>query len=342
MDVEVEPVENVDEGVVPAGIEATEYVLYGGKGGVGKTTMAAATGLASARDDTATLVVSTDPAHSLSDSFDTDVPPEPRRIREDIPLYAAEIDPETALAETGLGEEVGEMVEGPFGDLLGGGPDADELSMNSTPGADEVAAIQFLLELFEDPRYERVVVDTAPTGHTLRLLELPELLDSMVGRLLRIRERVGGLLGGLSDALGDEQPSGPDLDEFAERIERLRGVLTDPERTDFRVVTVPEEASVREAQRLIARLSEFQIPVGTVVVNRVMQAPDEVADVETEFLSPNHTDCEFCARRWEVQQGALASAQELFRDHEVRRVPLLAEEVRGERMLRVVAACLES
>jgi arsenite-transporting ATPase len=72
-----------------------------------------------------------------------------------------------------------------------------------------------------------------------------------------------------------------------------------------------------------------------------MQDPTEVADVDPEWVvAPNHADCEFCARRWEVQQEALSASQEVFRGHTVRRVPLLAEEVQGERLLRVVAACL--
>jgi arsenite-transporting ATPase len=92
-------VEIVDDATtLPESVDAPEYVLYGGKGGVGKTTMAAATAVASATAGTDTLVVSTDPAHSLSDTFDTDIPPEPARIRDDIPLYAAEIDPDAVAA----------------------------------------------------------------------------------------------------------------------------------------------------------------------------------------------------------------------------------------------------
>jgi arsenite-transporting ATPase len=72
-----------------------------------------------------------------------------------------------------------------------------------------------------------------------------------------------------------------------------------------------------------------------------MQDPSEVADVDADFVVPNHTDCEFCARRWDVQREALERSQDIFRGHDVRRVPLFAEEVHGERLLRVVAACLE-
>jgi arsenite-transporting ATPase len=337
MEIDVEPVEAVeeidDDALVPAGIDAPNYVLYGGKGGVGKTTMAAATGLASARDDTATLVVSTDPAHSLSDTLEADIPEEPARIREEDPLFAAEIDPEDALADGPFGGEGGSPLGGMLGD------DVTDPFSGSMPGADEAAAVRLLLTYLDDPRFERVVVDTAPTGHTLRLLELPEMLDSMMGKIVTLRERMSGMF----DVFGDEDPEeGVDsLREFSDRIERLRALLCDPAKTDFRVVMVPEELSVLESERLLDRLAEFGIPVGTVVVNRVMQDPGEMSGLDPDwFVAPNHTGCEFCSRRWEVQQRALARSQDLFRGHEVRRVPLLAEEVRGERLLRVVAACL--
>jgi arsenite-transporting ATPase len=105
---------------------------------------------------------------------------------------------------------------------------------------------------------------------------------------------------------------------------------------------VPEEMSVLESERLRDRLGAFGINVGMVVVNRVMEDLTEVTETDGEFVSPSHEDCAFCARRWDVQQDALARAQDLFREHDVARVPLFAEEVRGERSLRVVAACLSA
>ncbi|MFA9416755.1 ArsA family ATPase [Natrinema sp. HArc-T2] len=359
-------------------IDGPDYVLYGGKGGVGKTTMAAATALDSARAGTPTLVVSTDPAHSLSDTFDTDIPAEPGRIRDDIPLYAAEIDPEAAMergetpfggAGAGAGTEAdddpfaggagaggaspfpgGEGAEGGplggLGDMLGGESPMDALFGGAMPGADEAAAMQLLLEYMDDERFERVVVDTAPTGHTLRLLQLPEIMDTMMGRLMKFRQRIGGMLEGVKGMFGgQEAPENEneleDLEVLRERIERLRAALQDPARTDFRIVMIPEEMSVFESKRLRQQLQEFEIPVGTVVVNRVMEPLSNVTDdVEGEFLQPNLDDCEFCQRRWDVQQSALAEAQDLFRGTDVRRVPLFADEVRGEEMLAVVAACL--
>jgi arsenite-transporting ATPase len=342
---------------LPEGIDAPEYVLYGGKGGVGKTTMAAATGLSSAAGGVRTLVVSTDPAHSLSDTYETEIPAEPSRVREDMPLYAAEIDPDDAMEEGMFGADgdpLGGM--GEMGDAMGGmggmgAPDdggAEEglgsLLGGTMPGADEAAAMRQLLEYLDDPRFDRVIVDTAPTGHTLRLLQLPEIMDSMIGRVMKLRNRFSGMMDGLKGMFGgggDDADPTADLDELQERIERLRSVLRDPAQTDFRVVTIPEEMSVVESERLVARLDEFGIPVNTLVVNRVMEGVGDVADVDPAWIvEPNPDTCEFCARRWEVQQAALRRATDLFRGRDVKRVPLLANEVRGEAALRVVAACL--
>jgi arsenite-transporting ATPase len=381
-----------DRADLPRGVDAPEYVLYGGKGGVGKTTMAAATGLASAADGTATLVVSTDPAHSLSDTLGVDVPAEPSRVREDIPLYASEIDPDEVMegpfaagpsgddaggfdaadidadenpfddtagddTQDPFGEDgqnpFGEGEQGPFGGMGGMGGMEELLGADgpmgmdpgAMPGADEAAAMQQLITYLDDPRFDRVVVDTAPTGHTLRLLELPEVMDSMLGRIARIRQRFSGMMDSIKGMFGAETQQGGmgDLDELRERIERLRAVLTDPERTDFRVVMIPEQMSVVESERLVERLDAYGIPVRTLVVNRVMEDLADVTDAPVDdrwVVSPDLDHCEFCQRRWRVQQEALQTATDLFRGREVKRVPLLADEVRGEDALRVVAACL--
>ena len=342
-DIDVTPVEEIDDEAVPVGVQAPDYVLYGGKGGVGKTTMAAATGLASARDGTATLVVSTDPAHSLSDTLDTDIPSEPAQIREEIPLYAVEIDPENAFGENPLGVEDS---LGPLSDLLG--DDMADPFGASMPGTDEAAAMRLLLQYLDDDRFDRVVIDTAPTGHTLRLLELPDVMESMIGRLIAFREKMSGMMGSVTGMFDDDDADDQmeegigDMRELSRRIERLRAVLQDPTKTDFRVVLVPEELSVMESERLLTQLEEFDIPVGTIVVNRVMEDLADVADVDADwFVSPNLDDCEFCKRRWDVQQKALQRSQDLFRGHDVKRVPLFADEVRGEEFLKVVAACLD-
>ncbi|RRJ28915.1 ArsA family ATPase [Halocatena pleomorpha] len=369
-DIEVEAVDSietideeatVDETTIPSGVDAPEYVLYGGKGGVGKTTCAAATALASANDGTPTLIVSTDPAHSLSDILQLPVPNEPARISEEHPLYGVEIDPESNDGQGGatldglfdgldgqgfgfgVGTGMGMGMDGESGDT---GP-TDQTAVDSGPmfpGADETAAVQLLLEYFDDPRFDRVVVDTAPTGHTLRLLSLPDIMDSMVGRFLSLREQMRGALGSMPGPFGapDAGDGMDQLEAFSDRIEHLRSVLRDPDRTEFRVVLVPQQLSVIESKRLLDRLEEFGIATGTIVVNRVTETVEHLSGVDQgEVVTPNVDDCTFCQHRWESQQEALQRAQSVFRGREIKRVPLFATEIRGPSMLRLVATCLD-
>ncbi len=335
VELEVEAVDAIAEEVGP--LDAPEYVLFGGKGGVGKTTMAAATGLASALDDTRTLVISTDPAHSLADMYDVHIGPEPTKLLEDAPLYGVELDPTATVenAESPFGQSLFDT-EGPLGALLGDG---------AMPGADEAIALQQLLTSMEDDRFDRTVVDTAPTGHTLRLLELPDLLDSFLGRMLSWQQRMGNVFEELGGVMGDDSDAQAEfgLDELAEQIQRLREALQDPTRTDFRIVVVPETLSLVESQTLLDRLNSFNITVDTIIVNRVLEDPGNVAppDVADAFAVPDTEHCAFCRARWQVQQSALHDAQKLFGHRQIKRVPLLAAELRGIDMLRVVAACLD-
>ena len=340
-DIDVEAVEEIDgesEGSENE-IEAPEYVLYGGKGGVGKTTMAAATALASAREDVPTLVVSTDPAHSLSDVLDRDVPAEPDLVHSEYPLYGVEIDPEEEGDDDpfgfgspfmGLGPFGGGMIGGDMpdgGGMAGGVGDDDGVGDSadaSMPSADEAAALRLLLQYLDDERFERVVVDTAPTGHTLRLFELPDRLSATLDRMSSVRERFEGMFsgfGGGPGGPGDADDAGfpgfsnvpgfggagegagnadggpfstdgsagiADLRDLRERLETLEAALSDPERTDFRIVVVPERTSVVESRRLLDRLDAFGIPVGTIVVNRVME--NVAAVLGTESGSETNVD----------------------------------------------------
>jgi arsenite-transporting ATPase len=303
------PIEAVADALAPPTPDGVApIVLYGGKGGVGKTTMAAATGLTAAMGDLETLVISTDPAHSLGDSFGTSLTSSPSRPYADLPLWAVEIDP---------GDAVGEL-----GELDG---------LSTMPGADEAVAVEQLLRYAEDDRFERIVIDTAPTGHTLRLLELPSTIDRLMHTLSAVRDHLGGLLGGADDAGGD----------LGGRIEELRVLLEDPRRTDFRVVLIPERMSVRESARLLERLESYAIPVQTLVVNRLMTPLEDVPPAVADAVAvPDLEGCAFCAARWAVQRDAIGDATELFGDRTIHRVPLLGGPVEGRPALRVIAHCL--
>jgi arsenite efflux ATP-binding protein ArsA (TC 3.A.4.1.1) len=303
------PIEAVADALAPPTPDGVApVVLYGGKGGVGKTTMAAATGLTAAMADLETLVISTDPAHSLGDSFATPLTSTPSRPYADLPLWAVEIDPSDAVGDIGELDGLGMM-----------------------PGADEAVAVEQLLRYADDDRYDRIVIDTAPTGHTLRLLELPSTLDRLMDTVSAVRDQLGGLFGGAEGAGGD----------LGGRVEDLRMLLEDPRRTDFRIVLIPEQMSVQESARLLERLEAYAIPVQTLVVNRLMTPLEDLPPAVADAVAvPDLEGCAFCAARWAVQRDAIGDATELFGDRTVHRVPLLGGPVEGRAALRVIAHCL--
>ena len=339
----------------------TRYVLYGGKGGVGKTTCAAATALRYAREGRPTLVVSTDPAHSLSDAFDVPVGAEPTLVRDDLDLWAVEVDP---------GERIGRyrgQVSAALAELEDLGISLDDADLDDVleagiaPGADEAAAMDLFVDYMDDPRYEHVVFDTAPTGHTLRLLKLPDVMGSAVGKLISVRSQVssiadtvrgwmggggggggGGSGGGggggvdsgndvegdpaLTDESGEHDTEVEvDLEELRARMERVASTLRDPERTEFRVVLIAETMAVMETERLLAELRAYEVPVGRAVINKVIEDPTPT--------------CDLCLSRHESQEARIEDARERF-DLPITIVPQFHGEVRGLATLERVAARL--
>lgn len=163
----------------------TNFIFVGGKGGVGKTTISAATALWMAKSGKKTLIISTDPAHSLSDSFGMKIGHVPTKIIEN--LYAVEIDPEKAVEEykEKLKSQM-DMTQGMGLDLL-----EEEMDLASmSPGIDEAAAFDQFIRYMTTNEYDVVIFDTAPTGHTLRLLSFPDIMDSWVGKMIKLRKQL--------------------------------------------------------------------------------------------------------------------------------------------------------
>ena len=298
----------------------TEFLLYGGKGGVGKTTCAAATALAAAESGRETLVVSTDPAHSLSDSLETDLGAEPTELRDR--LWAAEIDPETQK------DEYREILEALAKDLRSVGirmddeDVADVFSAGMPPGSDELAALDRLARYADDDRFDLIVLDTAPTGHTLRLLDLPEVMDTALEKTLSLRGQVRRLgdsarrvMLGPASYFGGSNRDDEDILALKERMEYARDALTDPDSTEFRVVLIPEAMAIAETERLVARLREYGMPVRSLVVNKVLE------DVEE--------DCSRCRSRRDRHRERVAEIEALFPELEVRTLPEADDEVQG-------------
>eukprot|EP00547_Thalassionema_nitzschioides_P004592 CAMPEP_0194208800 /NCGR_PEP_ID=MMETSP0156-20130528/7144_1 /TAXON_ID=33649 /ORGANISM="Thalassionema nitzschioides, Strain L26-B" /LENGTH=763 /DNA_ID=CAMNT_0038935837 /DNA_START=73 /DNA_END=2364 /DNA_ORIENTATION=- len=275
-------------------------VFVGGKGGVGKTTVSSALAVSlasSLENDLKVLVVSTDPAHSLGDALDEDLRSskgKPVLMTDSLTmgkLYACEIDASEALAsfrESLAGFDVNRLAG-----ALGVSPDLLEsfglqefsgLLNNPPPGLDELVALANVL----DPDnvagdFDVVIVDTAPTGHTLRLLALPQFLDGLLGKLIQLRMKLSGLASTLQALFGSEEAQQraqtidnavEALEKFRSRMSMLQTRLQDSQKTSFMVVTIPTKLSILESKRLIQELGSQGITVSDVVVNQCVGSVD--------------------------------------------------------------------
>jgi arsenite-transporting ATPase len=295
-----------------------KYLFFGGKGGVGKTTAASATALFllnKLKRDESILLFSTDPAHSLSDSLDIKIGNrlvEVKQLR-GARLFAYEMDASLALERFRAehGKVLAEIAE--RGTLLDE-EDINELLSLSLPGMDEVMSLFELSELDREGAYAHIVVDTAPSGHTSRLLRLPEVFDRMVKALDLMGDKHRYILAHFAR----RRPVADEVDVFlqdlSQRIEAVRKLLHDREQTSFTLVTIPEAMSVRETERYLALLSEQGVPVRDLIVNRVEE---------------EHDACEHCRARVRSQRPWLKEIAKLFGDLEIRYVPLMPKEVRG-------------
>ncbi|NUB89954.1 TRC40/GET3/ArsA family transport-energizing ATPase [Haloterrigena sp. SYSU A121-1] len=318
----------------------TDCIFYGGKGGVGKTTCAAATAVRLAEAGRQTLVVSTDPAHSLSDSLEVDLGAESRELDlegvgdGDGSLWAVEIDPDTQK------ERYEKLARALAKDLRSAGIRLDDeevrrlFASGAPAGSDEIAALDLLVEYVDDGDWDVVVFDTAPTGHTLRLFDMPEVMglaletaQSLRGQAKRIgnaaRTAVLGPMSMMGSSSDDEEES---LEAFRARLERARDLLTDPERTEFRVVLLPEGMAIAESERLVGTLREADVRVDRLVVNRVFEDPED--------------DCSRCQSRHQRHLKRVEEVRETFPDLEVVTLPERDGEVQGLEAVSEIAARL--
>lgn len=291
-------------------------ILMTGKGGVGKTSVAAATGLRCAELGYKTLVLSTDPAHSLADSFDLELNHDPIEVQPN--LFGAELD---ALRE----------LEGNWGAVKRyitqvlqarglEGVEAEELAI--LPGMDEIFSLVRMKRHYDEDEFDVLIIDSAPTGTALRLLSLPEVAGFYMRRFYKPLQTVSAALRPLVEPLfrpvaGFSLPNKEVMDapyEFYEQLEALEKVLTDPTKTSVRLVTNPEKMVIKESLRAHAYLSLYNVATDMVIANRII--PDSVTD---PFF-----------KRWkENQQEYKQQIHDDFLPLPVREVPLYSEEMCG-------------
>jgi arsenite-transporting ATPase len=265
-------------------------VLFTGKGGVGKTTLAAATAAHLARSGRTALVVSTDPAHSLGDALEADLGGDPVELEPG--LHAAHIDTHALL------DRSWSQLQGHLRTILAGaGVDelvADELTV--LPGVEDLLALGEVRRLAETGSWDVVVVDCGPTAETLRLLGLPEALSGYVERLFPAHRRaVRGMLAGMAsggkDAASAWESTITALDTLADDLGGLRALLGDHTRTSIRLVLTPERVVAAETRRTLTALALHGLRVDDCVVNRIVPGPPpSLRGPAARWLRERHTE----------------------------------------------------
>ena len=293
-------------------------LFFGGKGGVGKTTCASAMALAASQAGKRVLLVSTDPAHSTADIFERPIGPEPVALAPN--LHGLEIDGTFESAR--YVAEVKEQIKALFGhNILKEANRQIDLAA-SMPGAEEMALFHKIGALVrgEDDRFELIVFDTAPTGHTLRLIRMPELLEAWIRALTRSRRAMLGV-----DEDDAKDPVMLSLGQRLEALKEFRARLLSPRVSAFVLVLVAERLPIEETARAIEQLEEAGVSIGGLVVNRVL--PETSPD---PFLRARH----------EQEQVYLDEIERRFKARLKVRVPQLPSDVHGVETLEHIAGLL--
>ncbi len=245
-------------------------IIYTGKGGVGKTSMAAATACKIAKSGKKVLVMSTDQAHSLGDSFDMKIEKEPTRVTEN--LYALEIDTvyESEKSWGNLKEYFKQLLT-----LKGGsGIEVEELLV--FPGLEELFSMFKILEVYESGEYDTIIVDCAPTGETLSLLKYPERLSTMINKVLPIKragvKTVGPAVEKVMKIPMPKDNVFDDIEYLMDKMQRLQELLLNKEVVSLRVVTTPEKIVINEAKRNFTCLYLYHYNVDAIIVNHIYPA----------------------------------------------------------------------
>ena len=300
-------------------------LMYTGKGGVGKTGIAAATAVRTAALGYRTLVMSTDQAHSLGDVFEKELGADPVRVADR--LDALEIDPAVESERTwgNLKGYLRQIMEEKSGESIA----AEEVLV--FPGLEELSSLLRILDLSDSGEYDVLVVDCSPTGETLSLLRYPEQLKVLTDKVLPMVRSFTSAFGGLiSRATTVPKPRDAvfaELEVLVKRLNTLQKILCDRLRTSLRIVMTPESIVVREAQRCYTWLNAFDFGVDSVFVNRIY--PQEA--MRGSFAG------------WEkVQEKSLHRIEESFADQEIFRLLLQDRELRGMDVLADVGEQLYS
>ncbi|GAX82163.1 hypothetical protein CEUSTIGMA_g9591.t1 [Chlamydomonas eustigma] len=290
-----------------------KWIFVGGKGGVGKTTCSSSLAVQLAAVRQSVLIISTDPAHNLSDAFKQKFTKTPTLVEGFTNLFAMEVDPNPDVG----GMEQLEWAQDSFLTELAG----------SIPGIDEAMSFAEVMKQVQTLDYSCIVFDTAPTGHTLRLLNFPTILEKGLSKVMSLKGAMGGLMGQMGRMLGGgdgdptEQIMGK-MEGMLDIVKKINEQFKDPDLTTFVCVCIPEFLSLYETERLVQELAKYEIDTHNIVINQVIY-PDTVGG--SKLLEA----------RVRMQQKYLDQFYDLYEDFHIVKMPLLEEEVRGVDALKL-------
>lgn len=290
------------------------WIFVGGKGGVGKTTTSCSLAIQLSKVRESVLLISTDPAHNLSDAFNQKFGKEARKVNGFNNLSAMEIDPSGSIQEL-LESAEGANTGNPFGSVM------QDIAF-SIPGVDEAMSFAEVLKQVKSLSYQVIIFDTAPTGHTLRFLQFPTVLEKALGKISELSGRFGPMLNGILGSQG-----APQMEEMMSKMQGMREVIgevskqfKDADLTTFVCVCIAEFLSLYETERMIQELNSYQIDTHSIVVNQLL-------------FPAQGSACDYCNARRKMQKKYLDQIEELYDDFNVVKIPMLTEEVRGTEKL---------
>lgn len=302
-----------------------KIIFVGGKGGVGKSTTAAAIAMKSSEKGFKTLLVSTDPAHNVGDLFSVVIGGKMKRVANN--LYALEIDP--AIETDKYIKSVKENIKGVVHSAMMEEVHRQLDTAKASPGADEAALFDKLISIIleESIHFDKLIFDTAPTGHTIRLLSLPELMGVWIEGLLNKRKTTNENYSRLlNDGELVEDPIYDVLRLRQKRFEDVRKVLLDDAQTGFVFVLNPERLPILETKKAIDLLLNYNLEVKTLIINKVL---------------PDEADGDFVMERKKHEKLYVEMIRDTFRRQQFIYVPLFSQDIVSQEQLELFSGYFE-